>query len=251
VIGFYMKSSYSTEKSLARYCHFGWGDNRLGIANYPETCAKLALSYMKERPKYKAFDVGCALGRSSFELAREFDEVIGVDFSARLILEAQRLKESGVLRYALPTEGELASYHEVRLNKFGLEHASKKVNFWQADACDLKPIFTGFDLVFAGNLIECLYDPRKFLEDISIRTNRKGLFILTSSYTWQESTTPKEKWIGGYERDGEQITTLQGLEEILGKAFRLIDTREVPLVRQETARKHQYTITQMSVWEKQ
>jgi putative 4-mercaptohistidine N1-methyltranferase len=246
-----MKSSSHNKKSVAYYCHFGWGDNRLGIANYPETCAKLALSYMRDRPKYKAFDVGCAIGRSSFELAREFDEVIGVDFSAHFIWEAQRLKESGVLHYAIPTEGELESYHEVRLNKFGLEHASKKVNFWQADACNLKPIFTGFDLVFAGNLIDRLYDPRKFLLDISGRINQGGLLILTSPYTWQESSTPKEKWIGGYQRDGESVTTLQGLEKILGSMFRLVDTRDIPFVIQETARKHQYTIAQMSVWEKQ
>ncbi len=245
-----MTNAYTTDTIIAQYCHFGWGENRLGVPNYPETCAKLALEYMGNRPKTKAFDVGCAIGRSSFELAREFDEVIGVDFSARFIQEALRLKESGVLRYAIPEEGEIESFHEVRLNKFGLEHASKKVNFWQADACNLKPIFTGFDLVFAGNLIDRLYDPRKFLESMTPRIHQGGLLILTSPYTWQEESTPKEKWIGGYKRDGENVTTLQGLEEILGGDFRLLDTRDVPFVIQETARKHQHTIAQMSVWER-
>ena len=246
-----MTNAYTTDTIIAQYCHFGWGENRLGVPNYPATCAKLALEYMVERPKAKAFDVGCAIGRSSFELAREFDEVIGVDFSARFIQEALRLKESGVLRYAMPEEGKIESFHEVRLNKFGLEHASKKVNFWQADACNLKPIFTGFDLVFAGNLIDRLYDPRKFLESMAPRINQGGLLILTSPYTWQEESTPKEKWIGGYKRDGENVTTLQGLEEILDGDFRLLDTRDVPFVIQETARKHQHTIAQMSVWERQ
>jgi len=246
-----MTNAYTTDTVIAQYCHFGWGENRLGVQNYPETCTKLVLKYMNNRPKRRAFDVGCAIGRSSFELAREFDEVIGVDFSARFILEAQRLKESGILRYALPIEGELEAFYEVRLNKFGLEHASKKVNFWQADACNLKPIFTDFDLVFAGNLIDRLYDPKKFLEDITTRILKGGLLVLTSPYTWQEESTPKEKWIGGYKRDGESIKTIQGLEEILGNDFKLLDTQDVPFVIQETARKHQYTIAQMSVWEKQ
>lgn len=235
---------------LAKYCHFGWGENRFGVPNYPETCVKLALEYMGDRPKERAFDVGCAIGRSSFELARAFDEVIGVDFSARFIQEALRLKESGVLRYAVPVEGEIEAFYEVRLNKFGLEHASKKVNFWQADACNLKPIFTDFDLVFAGNLIDRLYDPRKFLESMAPRIRKNGLLVLTSPYTWQEESTPKEKWIGGYKRDGENVTTLQGLEEILGGDFKLLDTRDVPFVIQETARKHQHTVAQMSVWER-
>ena len=245
-----MSNAYTNDRIIAQYCHFGWGENRFGVPNYPETCVKLAIDYMQGRRMQRAFDVGCASGRSSFELARVFDEVIGVDFSARFIQEALRLKESGVLRYAMPVEGEIEMLHEVRLNKFGLEHASKKVNFWQADACNLKPIFTDFDLVFAGNLIDRLYDPRKFLLSMAPRIRKGGLLILTSPYTWQEESTPKEKWIGGYKRDGENVTTLQGLEEILGSDFRLLDTCDVPFVIQETARKHQHTVAQMSVWER-
>ena len=243
-------NSYTTDSIISQYCHFGWGENRLGVENYPAKCASLALEYMKDKPKGRAFDIGCAIGRSSFELARGFDEVIGVDFSARFIQEAQALKENGILRYVMPTEGELENFYEVNLTGFNLENECKKVAFWQADACNLKPIFKDFDLIFAGNLIDRLYDPKKFLDSLASRMNDGGLFIMTSPYTWQEESTPKEKWIGGYKRDGENVSTLQGLEEILGKDFRLIDTRDVPFVIQETARKHQHTIAQMTIWEK-
>ena len=243
-------NSYTTDSIISQYCHFGWGENRLGVENYPAKCASLALEYMKDKPKGRAFDIGCAIGRSSFELARGFDEVIGVDFSARFIQEAQALKENGILRYVMPTEGELENFYEVNLTDFNLENERKKVAFWQADACNLKPIFKDFDLIFAGNLIDRLYDPKKFLDSLASRMNDGGLFIMTSPYTWQEESTPKEKWIGGYKRDGENVSTLQGLEEILGKDFRLIDTRDVPFVIQETARKHQHTIAQMTIWEK-
>jgi len=241
---------YTTDSIIAQYCHFGWGENALGVDNYPATCASIALEMMKDKPRKKAFDIGCAIGRSTFELSRGFDEVIGVDFSARFIQEAEVLKQDAVLRYTMPTEGELESFHEVSLTKFGLEAARKKVSFWQADACNLKPIFKDFDLIFAGNLIDRLYDPQKFLDSLSDRLNAGGILILSSPYTWQEESTPKEKWIGGYKRDGENVTTLQGLEEILGKSFTLLETRNVPFVIQETARKHQYTIAQMTIWEK-
>ncbi len=46
------------------------------------------------------------------------------------------------------------------------------------------------------------------------------------------------------------VTILQGLEEILDKDFKLIDTKDVPFVIQKAARKHQYTIAQMTVWQK-
>jgi len=241
---------YTSDSIISQYCHFGWGDNRLGVENYPAKCASIALEMMKDKPRKKAFDIGCAIGRSSFELARGFEEVIGVDFSARFIQEAEVLKQNGVLRYTVPTEGELESFHEVNLANYNLKKESQKVTFWQADACNLKPIYKDFDLIFAGNLIDRLYDPKKFLDALPERLNDGGILILTSPYTWQEASTPKEKWIGGYKRDGENVTTLQGLEEILESNFRLLDTRDVPFVIQETARKHQHTVAQMSIWEK-
>ena len=241
---------YTTDSIISQYCHFGWGDNRLNVENYPAKCASIALEMMQDKPRRKAFDIGCAIGRSSFELARGFDEVIGVDFSARFIQEAEVLKQNGVLRYTVPTEGELESFHEINLANYNLEDEAKKVSFWQADACNLKPIFKEFDLIFAGNLIDRLYDPEKFLNALADRINDGGMLILTSPYTWQEESTPKEKWIGGYKRDGENVTTLQGLEEILGVDFKLVATKDVPFVIQETARKHQHTVAQMSIWEK-
>jgi putative 4-mercaptohistidine N1-methyltranferase len=205
---------------------------------------------MEERPKRRALDVGCATGRSSFELAREFDEVVGVDFSARFIQQAQLLKEQGVLRYSIPIEGELESFEEASLKSCGLEDVAHRVNFWQADACNLKSIHQGFDLIFSGNLIDRLYDPGKFLDSLAARLNEEGMVILTSPYTWMEEYTPKEKWIGGYHKDGKAVTTLDGLLAYLGEDFNLVATREIPFVIQETARKHQYTIAQMSVWQK-
>ncbi|MFT7880084.1 MAG: 5-histidylcysteine sulfoxide synthase [Sulfurimonas sp.] len=243
-------SDYRSDTLLSQYAHFGWGENRIGVENYPSHCAKIALTYMKDKPKKRALDVGCAIGRSSFELARGFDEVTGVDFSARFIQQAQLLKEQGVLRYSVPIEGALESSEEVTLKAYGLEDIAHKVSFWQADACNLKPIHRGFDLIFASNLIDRLYDPGKFLDALAERLNAEGILVLTSPYTWMEEYTPKEKWVGGYYKDGKAVTTLDGLLAYLGEDFELIDTREIPFVIQETARKHQYTVAQMSVWQK-
>ena len=243
-------NSYTTDSIISQYCHFGWGKNELGVENYPAKCVSIALEYMKDKPKGRAFDVGCAIGRSSFELARGFNEVIGVDFSARFIQEAQVLKENGVLRYVMPTEGELENFYKVNLADFDLEEKRERVAFWQSDACNLKPLFKDFDLIFAGNLIDRLYDPKKFLDSLASRLNEGGLFVMTSPYTWQEESTPKEKWIGGYKREGENVSTLEGLKEILEPRFELIDRRDIPFVIQETARKHQYSIAEMTVWEK-
>jgi len=52
-------------------------------------------------------DIGCAVGRSTFELAREFDEVVGIDFSRSFIQRCQELKMTGQAAFWLATEGTL------------------------------------------------------------------------------------------------------------------------------------------------
>jgi len=241
---------YESDDLVSQYIEFGWGKEALGVANYPATCAALATSYMKDKPTRRALDIGCAIGRSSFELARSFDEVTGLDFTARFIATASKMKESKQLRFTHPIEGDIMAYESVTLRDFDLEETAPKVTFWQADACNLKPIYTGYDLIFAGNLLDRLYNPQKFLLDIPHRLNDGGILILTSPYTWLEEFTPKHKWLGGYVKEGKNVATLDALKAILENSFNFLEARDVPFVIKETARKHQYTIAQMSVWEK-
>ncbi|BDY12508.1 5-histidylcysteine sulfoxide synthase [Hydrogenimonas cancrithermarum] len=243
-------ASYESDTQVSQYCEFGWGREYFGISNYPETCAKICIETSVGKPRKRALDIGCAIGRSTFELATAFEKVTGLDFSARFIGMAEKMRNAGRIRYQIPTEGELVEYMEAVLPE-RLANVADRVDFWQADACNLKPIFTGYDLVFAGNLIDRLYDPAKFLRDITERINGGGILVLTSPYTWLEAYTPKAKWLGGFKRDGEPVTTLEGLEAHLEPAFRLVETRDVEFVIRETARKFQHSVAQMSIWEKQ
>ena len=52
-------------------------------------------------------DIGCAVGASSFELARIFDEVVGIDYSQSFINACNVLKENGRMDYDIITEGAL------------------------------------------------------------------------------------------------------------------------------------------------
>ena len=120
----------------------------------------------------------------------------------------------------------------------------------QGDACNLKDIYTCFDLIFCSNLIDRLYYPQKFLDDIPSRINKDGLLVLLSPYTWLEDYTPKENWLGGYIKDNKEVKTLDTLKENLLVDFELLETIDVPFVIKETSRKYQHTISQMSIWKK-
>ncbi|MCK7502526.1 MAG: SUMF1/EgtB/PvdO family nonheme iron enzyme [Comamonadaceae bacterium] len=63
-------------------------------------------------PTAKALDVGCAVGRASFELARGYREVLGVDLSRAFIDAADTLRRDGELRYFRKDEGELGVTRE-------------------------------------------------------------------------------------------------------------------------------------------
>jgi 5-histidylcysteine sulfoxide synthase/putative 4-mercaptohistidine N1-methyltranferase len=242
---------YETDSLVSQYCEFHFGKTYFGVENFPEKSAQICLKYMEGRQMKKALDLGCAVGRATFGLARKFDFVTGLDFSARFIKIAGDLIKNGFIRYVLPEEGELVSYHEVNINELGLKELEKKVEFFQADAVNLKPIFSGYDLIFAGNLIDRLYDPGKFLDNIHERINKGGLLIIASPYTWLEQYTRHEKWIGGFKEDGEPVTTLDGLHRHLDKYFKLIDGPfEVPFVIRETKRKFQHTLSEFTIWEK-
>ncbi|MBN2241059.1 MAG: 5-histidylcysteine sulfoxide synthase [Acidobacteria bacterium] len=245
------EAMYETDAAVSQYCEFHYGKPYFAVPSFPARCAEVCARHARRRPRAKALDLGCAVGRAAFELAREFDSVTGIDFSARFIRVALQLKEKGVARYELAEEGEIVSYHEARLSEFGLDSFADRVEFFQGDATNLKPQFAGYDLVLAANLIDRLNDPRQFLETIHGRLNPGGVLVIASPYTWLEEHTKKENWLGGFRKAGEPCWTLDSLGELLGPHFTMLDEpRELEFVIRETRRKFQHSVSEVTAWER-
>jgi 5-histidylcysteine sulfoxide synthase/putative 4-mercaptohistidine N1-methyltranferase len=244
-------SHYETDKLLSEYAEFHYGDDYFGVPNFSKSLVNLAIKHLGHISKIKALDIGCASGRATFELAQHFEQVIGVDFSARFIGQGVALARGDSLRYTLMEEGDLVSYKSRSLTELGLDEIKNRVAFFQGDACNLKPELTGFDFVLAANLIDRLYDPAKFLMSIHERINAGGLLMITSPYTWLIEHTPHDQWLGGYKKDGENFTTFDGLQAALKLHFDLIaGPQEVPFVIRETKRKFQHTLSEVTLWQK-
>jgi len=244
-------NQYETDSLAAQYCHAHYGPDQLGVPNFQKRCAELCLKALEGRQMGHALDLGCGVGRASFELAKGgFKQVTGLDVSTRFFRLAARMQEEGTLRYTFPEEGEIVSFHEVTLTDVGLDSARDQVQFFQADACNLPEKFCGYDLVLAANLIDRLYSPRRFLSTIHQRMNRGGLLVISSPYTWQEEFTKKEEWLGGYREAGEPVWGLDGLKAALLPRFRLLgEPQNLPFVIRETKRKFQHTLAELTVWE--
>ena len=244
-----VKDIYETDALVSQYCEFQYGKSHFGVKNFAVECARIASSFANK--KTKALDLGCATGRASFELAKEFDQVEGIDFSARFVQVGTKLKEEGYIAFQSPGEGDLVYDTKVTLEDLEYENLKDKISFWQGDACNLKPNFESYDLVMATNLIDRLYNPELFLKSIGSRLNDNGILVLTSPYTWQESSTKKEFWLGGFKDENDnEVKTLETLEKILDGEFTLVSKQDVEFVIQETARKFQHTIAELTVWKK-
>jgi len=242
---------YETDTLVTQYLEFHYGPEALGVANFPRACAAAAVRHLPVERRRKCLDIGCSVGRSAFEFAREFAHVDAIDFSARFIRSGVRLQDGGELHYEVPIEGDLNVARSVSLDGLGLAGVGDRVAFTQGDACNLKSLYTDYDLVFAGNLIDRLYDPSLFLDLIGGRVLPGGLLVITSPYTWLEEYTPKSKWLGGRREHGEPLGGFDGLSRILEDRFELVDRIDVPFVIRETARKHQHSIAEMTVWRRQ
>lgn len=243
-------SHYETDRLLSEYAEFHYGANYFGVENFSHAIVERAMKALgNEGARARALDIGCASGRATFELARYFDFVTGLDFSARFIRHGVTLAQEEPLRYLRAMEGELTELHEVTLKELGLDGLGAKVEFFQADACNLKPQFGDYDFVLAANLVDRLYEPAKFLDSIHERMTLGGVLMIATPGTWMVEHTPREHWLGGFKRDGENVTTLDGIREHLSAHFeQLGEVDEQPFIIRETQRKFQHVISQISYW---
>ncbi len=242
---------YETDALVSQYCEFHYGDTVFDVPNFPKAIAELGLQSMTSQVCGRALDIGCSVGRVAFELAAEFASVDALDFSARFVQVGARLQASGRIRYERTEEGDLVTFHERTLKALELFGDFSNIRFMQQDAINMKPEFTGYDLVIAANLIDRLSDPVRFLQDIPGRMNVGGILLIASPYTWIEAFTPKANWLGGFKRDGEPVTTRDGLHAELDSAFTMQgEPIQVPFVIRETAHKHQYTLSEVTIWKK-
>lgn len=241
---------YEKDEIISQYCDFHYGPEYLGVENFTKKIAQIASKYALNTSS--VLDIGCSVGRASFELGKTFDKVVGIDFSARFIKVAQGLKDTGVLRYKRKIEGEITQDVSITLKDLGLQDVQMdNIEFWQGDACNLKPHFSGYDMIIAINLLDRLYDPRLFLGDIANRLNKDGIFIVASPFTWSSEYVAQEHWLGGTMQQDTPKYSYDTLCEILSDEFTLLEGPfDVEFVIREHIRKFQHTFSKFSIWKK-
>jgi len=238
LLGQYLLLHYARQEEVMPY-EFG----PLQALHYPVRCAQELIRASGKASHARALELGCAVGRSAFELARYCQEVSAMDFSHRFIEAARELQQREVFAYRRLEEGEIATDLQARVPE-GID--GSRIHFWQGNACALPENLGKFDLVLMANLIDRLPDPRSCLARLENLVVSGGTVLITSPYTWMEAYTPKDQWLGG----GGGQRTLEGLQEILSSAFDLVSRKDIPFLIREHARKFQWSVAEATAWKR-
>ncbi|KAG9412367.1 hypothetical protein AC1031_015289 [Aphanomyces cochlioides] len=246
---------YESERAAHEYLQFHFGDSS-EVVPYPfapadalqflPRCVNDTIVHTKPEQRQRALEVGCAVGRSSFELSRHFDEVIGIDFSQHFIDMANVMKEKGSAPYEAMIQGDIK---QTRMARVADDIDRSKVHFEQGDACALGKHLGEFDVVFASNLLCRLPEPKRFLDRLPTLVRPNGVLALISPYSWLEEYTPKEHWIGGtVNSNGIPVDSFSEIQRILSPHFELVERTQYPFMIREHDRKFQWGVSDGTFW---
>lgn len=239
---------YESDQAVAEYLlfHYGpdplqmpWPDGPLSALGFPAHCVRETFLSDSWPSNARALDLGCAVGRSAFELSAACREVVGIDASQALIAAAKRLQSTGSVEIDIRMEGSVS--HRTRVTCPPGCHPDR-VAFEVGDALQPRSDLGAFDLVLAANLLDRVPSPRQFLQVVRTLVVPGGQLVLTSPYTWLEEYTPREEWLCSPEEP-----TVQVLARHLS-GFRLARRLDLPFLIREHARKYQWSVAEATVW---
>jgi len=197
-------------------------------------------------------DVGCGPGGLSFALARELGNkatILGFDHQAESIKCAQQLAEGGSVDCTLRGEGTLIDSIRITVLPDGVDTiaaddegaavAGGNVHFRMADPMCLPAELQLVDVVVLNDVLDTVSSPNTVLGRLGgVRglVRPGGLLCVLSTYNWQESTTPKGLWLGGYLDDvtGAVVRSEETLQKRLSEDFDLVGVETLPMYWQDS-----------------
>lgn len=244
-------NEYETDHEVANSCEVNWGDAINTKPNFSKQLADYILENIPKESIQNVLDLNADTGRLAYELAPHFPKITALDFSARFIRIPIQLQEKGFIRYIQKDEGELVFYREIVLDDFGLGANKENILFMQDNANNMKPIYTGYDLIIVPNLLEELICPILFLKNIHERLNDNGLLLIASTYEWEANMVERKHWPGGFKQDGEPMTSLEGIQHILSDRFDLINSPfNLTVTIRKSSRITEQRLSEVTVWRK-
>ena len=242
--------TYETVEMVSKYLMMHWAeandlfDSSLApevvfpqVVDLPVACAQLVQRFITGTDR--AMDLGCAVGRTTFELARNFKEVIGIDYSRHFIDAACHLQKHGTIQYNRKDQG-MQTTPLVASVDSSIDR--QRVRFEVGDASELPRVLEDFDAVVLANVLCRLSNPSACLErmqGVNGLVKPGGILVITTPFSWLPHYTKPAKW----------LNSVDDIAAILSD-FELVHQENLPFMVREHRRRYEYIVTLASVWKR-
>jgi ubiquinone/menaquinone biosynthesis C-methylase UbiE len=177
-----VKAVYTTEQTINMYYLMQYGPFlKNGTAAcltepYYQAMLRILIPYMQA--DMHVLDLGCALGRMSFELAKQtLGKVVGIDTSHEFLTACHQLANNQHESVAYPVPSQA------------------NVSFLRADAQELPFPDNAFQCVLCLNLIDRVTHPKRVIDEITRVLSPTGILLISNPYDWEEEHTAPSEWI--------------------------------------------------------
>ena len=205
--------SFRQHLSTYSFEHYGDLDPDEGENPFSQPGSVLSLlkrgrSLIQEKVGGPVIDVGCAVGRTSFELAGAFDGIVlGVDLNFAMLKTAAGILNDGIVTYPKRRVGMVFDRHAFSTT---FEKADQ-VDFWACDATCLPFCDQRFSMAASINLLDCVQSPHEHLKELARILKPEAQAFISTPYDWNINATPVESWLGGHSQRSES----RGASEII------------------------------------
>lgn len=156
-----------------------------------------------------ALDIGCAVGRLSFELSKTHGRVIGIDNSPVFIRKAREILKRKRVDFEMILEGHISERRHCDASK---DWDFSGVDFIVADALALPFKEKDFSTVAAVNVLEKVPEPLQHLKEIDrVLCKENAMFLFSDPFSWDEAFSSPELWLGG---NGNNRYSPRGIDTI-------------------------------------
>ena len=200
---------------------------------------KVWSAYFKGTNGY-ALDIGCAVGRLSFEMSKTHPYVIGIDTSKSFIQKARDLLIKKRLDFDLIIEGQIVERRSCDLDR---QWNYDNVEFIVADALALPFPKNLFSTVSSVNVLEKVPDPLLHLAEANrVLREKDSIFLFSDPFSWDESVMDPGLWLGGKADGKYRGRGMDNINRILSDgdgifepSLRIIDKKNIAWKIRKTA----------------
>ena len=136
-----------------------------------------------------ALEMGCSVGRYTFEMARMSKLVVGLDIRFRSVFEAARFQRREGVTYNKRVRGLL--FEEVQTDFEPLDN----ILFLAGNALDPPFLSESFDFVAGLNLLDNIKQPSVLLGQMNALLRPGGVLLIGSPYEWRVDICEPTEWL--------------------------------------------------------